>query len=131
MNEQKSISIIEPDHDRYGDVDVKDYELSPRGMSTLFYNELMDAYNDAPVGAILIVPLPKHIRFFNLKNVFSGRGLVCGVDVVIVKMTRDADGVALPRGDQPAKIKKVTAKLGRIIDSSAKQDEDAEASSTP
>lgn len=112
--DMSAISIIEPGHEQYEQLDVPEQTKS-RYRSTLFYNEVIQAYNDSPVGAILLVPLPEKIRFSNLRNVFAGRGLE-GDDVVISRQNSGPDGKLLPLGSRPAKVKKCSEKKGRIVD---------------
>ena len=110
-----SISVVEPGHESYEQLDVHEQAKS-RHQSTNFYNEVMQVYNDSPVGAILLIPLPEHIRYFNLRNVFAGRGLEIGEDILISRQQTDDEGNLLPRGSRPAKVKKLTDKSGRIVD---------------
>jgi hypothetical protein len=112
----KSISVVEPGHKQYEHLDVMDTPGS-RHASTRFYNEVVSAYNQCKVGAIMIVPVPEGIKYYNLKNVLLGRDLEPGVDVKVARQETGPDGVLLPRSERPAKIKKLTSKKGRIIDS--------------
>ena len=119
-----SISVVEPGHESYEQLDVHEQPRS-RHQSTNFYNEVMEVYNDSPVGAILIIPLPETIRYFNLRNVFSGRGLEIGKDVLISRQQTDEDGSLLPRSSRPAKLKKLSDKAGRIVDMISPLEEDS------
>ena len=110
-----SISVVEPGHKDYEQLDVHE-QVRSRHQSTSFYNEVMEVYNDSPVGAILIIPLPDHIRYFNLRNVFKGRGVIVDEDVLISRQQTDEEGNLLPRESRPAKVKKLTEKQGRIVD---------------
>jgi hypothetical protein len=113
------ISVVDKGHKQYDLLDVSDSEGSVRHQqSTKFYDDVITAYNDSKVGAILIVPLPEGLKFYNLNNVFKFRGLARGKDVVIARQQTDMDGKLLPRSERPAKLKKLTKTKGRIIDTS-------------
>ena len=132
MNEQvavaishlAAISVIDTDNPNYDQFDVRDEELSPRRLSTAFYNEVIDAYNDCGVGSVLLIPLPDSIRFFNMKNVLEGRGLKAGEDFALVRMDRDAAGSVLPKNKRPAKLKKLTSTVARHVDIYERRDND-------
>ena len=118
-----SISVVEPGHDSYEQLDVHE-ESKSRHLSTSFYNEVMEVYNESAVGAILLIPLPENIKFFNFKHVFKKRGLDLGDDVLITRQNTDDEGQLLPRSSRPAKMKKLSDKSGRIIDMFAPVAED-------
>ena len=112
----KSIAIIDPENEQYDDLDIGLKEPSLRILSRSFYNELMDIYNDAKVGAILVVPLPNHVRFSNLKNILSGRGLTYEEDFYLTQMSHDLEGKKLPKTGRPAKLKKLSERKGKTVD---------------
>lgn len=118
-----SISVVEPGHEQY---DVLDVAGSPssRHLSTVFYNEVLEVYNQSDVGAILLVPLPAHIRYYNLRNVFSHRGLRPGKDILVARQETNAKGELLPRGQRPVKLKKLSDRKARLIDSLQQESED-------
>lgn len=119
----RTIDVIAPDNELHSEMDVRPEDVHHRRESTAFYNEVALAYNLAAVGSILLVPLPRHIRMFNLKQVMLGRGLREGADFMLARMTHDTDGNALPRANRPTKLKKCSAKNVRIIDVAAAQDD--------
>jgi len=111
-----SISVISVGHKQYDLLDVKESGSGVRHTSTKFYDDVITAYNVSKVGDILIIPLPAEVKFFNLTNVFRGRGLTRGLDIVIARQETDMDGKLLPRSERPVKLKKLTKTKGRIID---------------
>lgn len=113
--DMKSISVVEPGHKKYDDLDVMDKGGS-RHASTRFYNQVIRAYNDCKVGAIMIVPIPDGIKFYNLRNVLKGRGLDPAEDFKVARQEAGPDGELLPRANRPAKVKKLTKVKGRLID---------------
>jgi len=126
--DMKSISVVEPGHKKYDELDVMESGGS-RWASTKFYNEVVRAYNECKVGAIMIVPVPAGVKYYNLKNIMRGRGLVPGEDLKIARQETGPDGELLPRSNRPAKIKKLTKNKGRLIDMGVHGVEDSEASS--
>lgn len=124
-----SISVIEPGHKQYENLDVHQTGAMSRHVSTSFYNEVVKALNDSKVDSILIVPIPPTIKFYNLRNVLSNRGLVSGVDILIGRQECGSEGEILPRGERPAKIKKISETEGRVIDSVMPQVDDGGSSS--
>lgn len=118
-----AISIIEPGHAKYDDLDVLPGE-GGRHKSTRFYDQLLVEYNKCEVGSIMIFDLPDTIKFFNLRNVFSGRGLVVGEDIVVARQEFDADGELLPNRNRPVKIKKLSKTEAKIIDRRLLSEED-------
>jgi len=124
----KAISVVEPGHKNYENLDVMEKPGS-RHASTKFYNEVVRAYNQCKVGAIMIVPIPEGVKYYNLRNILQGRGLVPGEDVKVARQETGPDGELLPRSHRPAKIKKLTSKKGRVIDSALPEGDDVEAPS--
>ena len=122
--DMKSISVIEPSHKQYAEMDVTLDSLSSRHTSSRFYNEVVEALNSNDEGAILIVPLPEKIKYYNIRNVLDKRGLKSGVDIIISRQEVGPDGDRLPSKIRPAKIKKISKAQGRIIDSYPKSEED-------
>ena len=103
--DRTSISVIEPGHKQYENLDVHQTGALSRHVSTSFYNEVVTALNDSEVSSILLVPLPPTIKFYNLRNVLKNRGLNNGVDILLGRQECGSDGELLARGDRPAKIK--------------------------
>lgn len=124
----KSISVVEPGHNKYDDLDVMDAGGS-RHASTRFYNSVVEAYNSCKVGAIMIVPIPEGIKYYNLRNILKGRGLVPGEDFKVARQETGPEGDLLPRSNRPAKIKKLTKVKARVIDSGAARADDGTAPS--
>jgi hypothetical protein len=125
ISHMAAISVIDKDNPSYDQFDVKEEELSPRRLSTAFYNEVIELYNECGVGSVLLIPLPEQIRFFNMKNVLEGRGLKAGEDFMLVRMDRDAAGSVLPKNKRPAKLKKLTSVMARYVDIYDKRDNDS------
>jgi len=114
--DMKTISVIEPGHKKYDDLDVLTSKGASRHLSTKFYNEVVEALNASSVNSILLVPLPETIKFYNLRNILKGRGLHYGVDILIARQEAGSEGELLPRSQRPAKIKKLSRTKGRVID---------------
>ncbi|PNV83376.1 MAG: hypothetical protein C0610_17100 [Desulfobacteraceae bacterium] len=125
-----SISVIEPGHKQYDQLDVHKTGAMSRHVSTMFYNEVVEALNACEVDSIILVPLPPTIKFYNLRNVLANRGLANGVDILIGRQECGSDGEILPRGERPVKIKKLCETEGRVIDSVMPEVDD-EGSSSP
>lgn len=122
--DMKSISVIEPSHKQYADMDVTEATHSSRHTSTKFYNEIVQTLNSLEVGTLILVPIPENIAYFNLRGVMRKRGLVYGEDIIITRQEMGPKGERLPVKLRPAKIKKISEKLGRIIDSYPKAAQD-------
>lgn len=121
------IQIVTPDDPEFERVDISNDDVSKRHLSTLFYNEVIEAYNEMPVGAVLVVPLLPHIRFYNLKTIFAGRGLQLGVDLLLTRQPANASDPA-PKSQRPIRVKRLTDKPGKMFDinGSEVQTEDAD-----
>ena len=120
-----SISVVEPGHEQYDVLDVAETPPS-RHQSTVFYNEVLEVYNQSEVGTILLVPLPSNMRYYNLRNVFSHRGLRPGKDVLVARQETNAKGDLLPRGQRPVKLKKLTDRKARLIDTLSQGSDDVD-----
>lgn len=114
--DMNSISVIEPGHKRYDQLDVVE-TLPRKHQSSRFYNQVVQVYNESPVGALVIVPLEDGMKLYNLKNVLAGRGLKPGVDIIVTRQETSDKGEPLPRSLRPAKLKKLSDTEGKLVDS--------------
>ena len=112
--DSSAISVIDPDHDHFKNLDIEESTQSNRRVSQEFYNEVVQAYNDISVGSIMIIPLPEHIKYHNLRNILKNRGLEIHEDYRISRQELDGEGNLLPVKDRPAKLKRISATPGKI-----------------
>ncbi len=110
-----AISVIEPGHPSYNDMDIPAKATSSRHASTQFYNEVVTELNKLKRNALILVPLPEGILYYNLPNIFKNRGFIQGVDILISRQEMSPTGERLPIPLQPVKIKKLSDAQGRVI----------------
>ena len=118
------ISVTDPGSEEHAELDFANGEAVSRHESTDFYNEVVQAYNESKVGAIIMFPLPAHLRYGNLRNTLKGRGLGMG-DVSLSRQEVNSEGEVIPVSQREVKLKKLTTKSGKLFDSRHKRVQDS------
>lgn len=84
-----------------------------RVAATAIYDGLATLYNDAEVGALLVVSLPNRPSLGNLHRVLSGRGLT-ETDYTLFRARFDAEGNRYPVKERPLVLEKRTSRWMRM-----------------
>ena len=116
---------ITPDNEQYHGI-LEAMESGKRS-ETYDYNKLADAYNDAPVGSVILIKMPPSTKTNNVVKVLNGRELNSKVsksetgeevapDFSIKRLIRDAKGVSIPADRRPlALTKNSDAKMRKVF----------------
>lgn len=75
------------------------------------YNILVEPYNSAPIGSIIVMPQSAHLKQSNVTNILVNRGLVYGVDFNLNKPFRRPDGETVPADERHLLLTKLTSRL--------------------
>lgn len=89
--------------------------------STAIYDGLAALYNDANVGALLVVDLPNKPTTGNLHKVLCGRDLERGVDYALYRAKADVFGNNFGPRKRPLVLEKLTDKVMKVPPNRATQ----------